>query len=421
MNKEKVSKKLGVLIGMLSFGALIFTLQVAKAWTEPSAVAPGGNTVGAPINTGINSQIKTGMITSSSLNSFSFCLPGVAPSGGCISAWPSGGSGLSGTGTTNYISKWTGAAALGNSQIVDDGTNVGIGTTSPAHKLDVNGDISTSGNFTKTGVILGDADGNGVVDFGDVTAIMRYVVGLGGGCTNANCDVDKSGSVDIGDALALLRIVEGIDPPQKLPLESQVVLRSKTQIRGDVNGDMTIDTGDATEILRNVVGLSNTCTPYLCDINSDGKVDIADAQMLLGMVEGTVSTKTLPFESAAIMHVQKPAKPVMGDVDYNGRIDEADAKLILGGSVGLNNCDISVCDINGDGKVDVSDALKLLQYVDGVIPTSTLPSESQALMTRKDSCTWVNGSMGGSAAVCGAGYYVAGVNFTSSQIDCCLR
>ena len=41
-------------------------------------------------------------------------------------------------GTTNYVSKFTGANVLGNSLIQDNGTNVGIGT-SPAYKLDVNG------------------------------------------------------------------------------------------------------------------------------------------------------------------------------------------------------------------------------------------------------------------------------------------
>jgi hypothetical protein len=54
----------------------------------------------------------------------------------CITSWPSAGSG-----TTNYIAKWTGSTTLGNSIIYDNGTNVGIGTTNPNAKLDVNGEI----------------------------------------------------------------------------------------------------------------------------------------------------------------------------------------------------------------------------------------------------------------------------------------
>ncbi len=46
--------------------------------------------------------------------------------------------GVSGSGTLNYVPKWTpNGTTLGNSQIYDDGTNVGIGTGSPNGKLDV--------------------------------------------------------------------------------------------------------------------------------------------------------------------------------------------------------------------------------------------------------------------------------------------
>jgi hypothetical protein len=52
------------------------------------------------------------------------------------------GSGLTGVGgitglTTNYVTKATSATAIGNSQIFDDGTNVGVGTTAPGQKLEV--------------------------------------------------------------------------------------------------------------------------------------------------------------------------------------------------------------------------------------------------------------------------------------------
>ena len=43
------------------------------------------------------------------------------------------------SGTTNYVAKFTSGTAIGNSQIFDNGTNVGIGTTSPGAKLEVNG------------------------------------------------------------------------------------------------------------------------------------------------------------------------------------------------------------------------------------------------------------------------------------------
>ena len=46
---------------------------------------------------------------------------------------------VTGTGTTNYLAKFTGSTTVGNSQLFDNGTNVGIGTASPTEKLDVLG------------------------------------------------------------------------------------------------------------------------------------------------------------------------------------------------------------------------------------------------------------------------------------------
>lgn len=46
------------------------------------------------------------------------------------------------TGTGSYVGKFTGTTTLGNSIIYDNGTNIGIGTTNPARKLDVQGSIA---------------------------------------------------------------------------------------------------------------------------------------------------------------------------------------------------------------------------------------------------------------------------------------
>lgn len=49
-------------------------------------------------------------------------------------------SGVSGTGTTNFIPKWTGTNTLSSSsKIYDDGSNVGINNSSPILPLDING------------------------------------------------------------------------------------------------------------------------------------------------------------------------------------------------------------------------------------------------------------------------------------------
>ena len=63
------------------------------------------------------------------------------------------GGGLSGScGTTNSIAKFTAPTTLGCSQIFDDGTNVGIGTTSPTRFLHVNGNTYITSSNTSTSI-----------------------------------------------------------------------------------------------------------------------------------------------------------------------------------------------------------------------------------------------------------------------------
>ena len=94
---------------------------------------------------------------------------------------PSPAGAITGSGTTNYLSKWTSSTALGNSLVFDNGTNVGIGTTSPAYKLDVSGDIRSSTGTYLTSATAGTAqgfanNGIGLVTFGVNTSGNALVV-----------------------------------------------------------------------------------------------------------------------------------------------------------------------------------------------------------------------------------------------------
>jgi hypothetical protein len=62
----------------------------------------------------------------------------VCIAGTCRSTWPSGNA--SGVGTANYIPKWSDSSNLTNSIIYDNG-NVGIGTTNPISRLQINDSI----------------------------------------------------------------------------------------------------------------------------------------------------------------------------------------------------------------------------------------------------------------------------------------
>jgi hypothetical protein len=49
---------------------------------------------------------------------------------------------VTGTGTTNYLPKFTGTSTIGNSLVYDNGTNIGIGTTSPESVLSVQKNVA---------------------------------------------------------------------------------------------------------------------------------------------------------------------------------------------------------------------------------------------------------------------------------------
>jgi hypothetical protein len=62
---------------------------------------------------------------------------------------------IGGTGATNFLPKFTGASTLGNSLIFDNGTNVGIGTTSPARRLHIVSDQSSIPDLCVQGADIG--------------------------------------------------------------------------------------------------------------------------------------------------------------------------------------------------------------------------------------------------------------------------
>src|SRR3989338_6214646 len=117
---------------------------------------------------------------------------------GSVSA--GGGAPISGSGTTNYITKWTGSSSLGNSIIFDNGINVGIGTTSPGIKLEVSDTmgVKEGNDFVTLDVSAGDS----YISWGDSDSSRSLVFGTianyPGSGWSEKMRITNSGNVGIG-------------------------------------------------------------------------------------------------------------------------------------------------------------------------------------------------------------------------------
>ena len=154
---------------------------------------------------------------------------------------------VTGGGTTNYVPKWTGSTGLGNSQIFDNGTNVGIGTTSPSAKLDVNitggtigvrisGDSSSDMlRLTQTGsgnaILVEDSSNPDSTPF-VVDATGK--VGIGTTVPSYFLEAISTGGVDAvmmfdGGTAANANLIARADTTQKLPV---VVMSDRNNVYG---------------------------------------------------------------------------------------------------------------------------------------------------------------------------------------------
>jgi hypothetical protein len=135
------------------------------------------------------------------------------------------GGGIGGSGTTNYISKFTASGVLGNSLIFDNGTNVGIGNTNTSYTLDVSGSGRYNGSYA--GHLLNVQNTNASyyssTDYYDNAGTEKLIVGYGNAST--------------GNALASKAIIYGT---------SGVALNFYTN--GSTTAKMVIDTVGYTGI-----------------------------------------------------------------------------------------------------------------------------------------------------------------------------
>ncbi|MEK7070148.1 MAG: hypothetical protein AAB962_03785 [Patescibacteria group bacterium] len=159
---------------------LALVAGISYAWTGPTANPPLNNAP-APINVSVLGQIKSGALQVNGFRNVgnsifdglaefksSIKIPTGAGTGKVLTSdaegkaiWGVAGGGIGGSGTPNYVSKWKTNTELGNSQIFDSGTRVGIGTNNPQATLDLVGSIKIrDGTQGAEKVLTSDVAGN---------------------------------------------------------------------------------------------------------------------------------------------------------------------------------------------------------------------------------------------------------------------
>jgi hypothetical protein len=107
---------------------------------------------------------------------------------------------VTGTGTTNYLPKFTGTSTIGDSLVFDNGTNVGIGTATPSGKLTIN---STGDNNIRlengSELAIVRVLTSGALDIwshGDTANEIQFRQGTGSG--SVKMMLDASGNLGLG-------------------------------------------------------------------------------------------------------------------------------------------------------------------------------------------------------------------------------
>jgi hypothetical protein len=216
-----------------------------------------------------------------------------------------------GTGTTNFVTKWSNATGgLTNSQIFDNGTNVGIGTSSPSekltigtgavnHKILIRGTVADVefGNDT-LGLKIGTAN-NGNIYFTTNAAERLRISNLGNvgiGTDNPSTRLTVAGTVSINTAV------------QSMVMNSASGVYSTYQHNGTSIGDigtsnqafsggLTADFGITSRAGKLALGTGSVVRMV---IDTAGKIGINNLEPTYTLdVSGTIRTTNLLITSGA--------------------------------------------------------------------------------------------------------------------------
>jgi hypothetical protein len=174
---------------------------------------------------------------------------------------------LSGSGTTNYLTKWTNNTVLGNSILYETSSKIGIGTITPSEKLHVDGNVAVDGELH----LLSSNEVYGIIK--PENSIIKFYAGDG---------ISATGTPDViitGDGNSRLG-VNVASPDEALHVVGDAL------ITGDSHADafkpavtanpIKFKNFASTELMRitdtGLVGIANNSPSYTLDVTGTARV-----------------------------------------------------------------------------------------------------------------------------------------------------
>jgi Chaperone of endosialidase len=218
-------------------------------------------------------------------------------------------------GTVNHLAKFDAGADIKNSIISDNGTNVGIGTTSPAAKLGVNGNVSAAGfNIGNNLFAFGSAaNGNAFLGFaGNSTMTGRFNTAVGESALSVNTNGESNSAIGLN---ALIHNTSGTDNEAS----GVDALLSNTSGGGNV-------ADGAFALIGNTTGYDNTAVGYNAGESAGDQLTTGSDNTFLG-AQTTTGTHLNLSNSTAV--------GALAEVDQND-------SMVLGSINGVNGATASV-------------------------------------------------------------------------------